>query len=137
MPVKTAAHMGYPGYGTSLGAAVAVRLAARRPARAVILETPFARLCETATHHYPLIPACFVMFRDRWDSIDRIADVGAPLLILHGDADRLIPLDQARRLHGAARTPKRLIVYPGGRHNDLRLHGAGIDTVAWLAGLGL
>ena len=122
-------------YGTSLGAAVAVQVAVRRPAKAVILETPFARLCETAEHHYPLIPACLVMWDETWESAARIGEITAPLLIQHGDADRLIPFSQGEALFEAATEPKQMIVYPGGRHNDLRLHGAGSDAIDFVEGL--
>jgi len=122
-------------YGTSLGAALAVQLAARRPATALILETPFARLCETAEHHYPLIPACLILSDERWESADAIGKVTAPVLVLHGDADQTIPFEHGQALFAAANEPKRLIVYPGGRHNDLRLHGAGIDILRFLDGL--
>lgn len=119
-------------YGTSLGAAVAVQLAARRPAAALILETPFARLCETAEHHYPLVPACLILPDERWESAEAIRQVDAPLLILHGDADQTIPLAHGEALFEAANEPKRIRVYPGGRHNDLRLHGAGTDAIVFL-----
>ena len=122
-------------YGTSLGAAIAVQVASQRPARALVLETPFAQTCEAAQYHYPLIPACAVMWDERWESIEAIVRVSAPILIQHGDADRLIPLEQGQRLFDAAPEPKRLIVYPGGRHNDLRLHGAGTDALAFIAAL--
>lgn len=122
-------------YGTSLGAAVAVQLAARRPTRALILETPFARLCETAQHQYPIVPACFLLPDERWDSIAAITAVTAPVLILHGDRDRVIPLSQARKLKEALAGEARLIVYPGGRHNDLRLYGAGKDIIAFIEAL--
>ena len=56
-------------------------------------------------------------------------------MILHGDADQTIPLSQGQALFGAAHEPKRLIVYPGGRHNDLRLYGAGVDAIAFIEGL--
>ncbi len=122
-------------YGTSLGAAVAVQVAARREARGLVLETPFARLCETAEAHFAFAPACTLMWDDRWDSIDRIGSVGMPLLVLHGDRDATIPVAQGRRLFDAAAEPKRLIVYPGGAHNDLRLFGAGIDAMDWIEAL--
>lgn len=122
-------------WGTSLGAALAVQVAARRPARALILETPFARLCETAEHHYPLVPACLLLPDNRWPSIEAVRDVRAPVLILHGDADRTVPLAHGEALYAAVPGPKRMVVYPGGRHNDLPLHGAGADIMAFLASL--
>lgn len=122
-------------WGTSLGAALAVQLAVRRPVRALILETPFARLCETAEHHYPLIPACLVLPDNRWPSIEVIRDVRAPVLVLHGDADRIIPLSHGKALFAAVPVRRQIIVYPGGRHNDLPLHGAGADIMAFLATL--
>ncbi|MEM6664002.1 MAG: alpha/beta hydrolase [Pseudomonadota bacterium] len=122
-------------YGTSLGAAVAVQVAARTRSAALILETPFASLCETAQYHYPLIPACSILPDERWESIDLIAEIEAPLLVLHGDADRVIPIDHGRALFDAAGSPKQMKVYPGGRHNDLRLYGAGIDIIDFLSSL--
>lgn len=123
-------------FGTSLGAALAVQLAARRPVRGLVLETPFNRLCEVAQIHYPIFPACLLLPYERWASADLIGQVGAPVLILHGEADATIPVSQGRALFAAAREPKRLIVYPGAQHNDLRLHGAGIDAIAFIESLG-
>ena len=122
-------------YGTSLGAAVAVQVAARRPARALILETPFARICEAARHSYPLIPACLLLPDNHWASIDMIDQIEAPLLVLQGTEDRIVPLEQAKRLFAAAPDPKQIVVYPGGRHNDLRLYGAGDAIRTFLDGL--
>ena len=122
-------------YGTSLGAAVAVQVAARRPARALVLETPFARICEAAAHSYPLIPACLLLPDNHWASIDMIDRITAPLLVLQGTDDQIVPLDQARRLFAAAPDPKQIVIYPGGRHNDLRLHGAGDAIRTFLADL--
>ncbi len=119
-------------FGSSLGAALSVQLAARRASAAVILETPFNRLCEVATHHLRLFPACTVLPYERWASAEAIGAVEAPILILHGDADRTIPVSQGKALFTAAPEPKRLTVYSGGRHNDLRLHGAGIDAIAFV-----
>ncbi len=122
-------------FGASLGAALAVQLAARRPVQGLVLETPFNRLCEVAQIHYPLFPACLLLPYERWASADLIGQVAAPLLILHGDADETIPLSQGQALFTAAREPKRLIVYPGADHNDLRLHGAGTDAIEFIEGL--
>ncbi|MEM7190566.1 MAG: alpha/beta hydrolase [Pseudomonadota bacterium] len=123
-------------YGTSLGAAVAAQVATRRQPAALILETPFARLCETAQHHYPLIPACLLLQDERWESAEAVTQIQAPVLVLHGDADRIIPIQHGQQLFEAANQPKKMIVYPGGRHNDLRLHGAGIDIISFLNRLG-
>lgn len=119
-------------YGTSLGAALAVQVATRRPAAALVLEAPFSRLCDAAEHAYPILPACFVMWDERWDSLVSIREVSAPVLVLHGEADRVIPAAQGKRLFDEAQEPKQLMLYPDGRHNDLRLHGASSDTLAWL-----
>ena len=122
-------------YGTSLGAALAVQLAARRPSAGVVLESPFNRLCEVAQFHYPIFPACLLLPYERWNSAGRIGEVAAPVLILHGDADETIPLSQGRALLAAAREPKRLIVYPEAGHNELLLHGAGTDAIAFIESL--
>ncbi|MEL7153985.1 MAG: alpha/beta hydrolase, partial [Pseudomonadota bacterium] len=111
-------------YGSSLGAAVAAQVAARRPARAVLLEVPFARLCETAQSTYPFVPACLILPDQRWDSIEAVQSITAPVAVQIGLLDQIIPADHGRKLFDAANAPKELMVYPEGNHADLRLHGA-------------
>lgn len=104
-------------YGESLGTGVAVRLAVRpgmRPA-AVILEAPFTAAADVARMHYWYVPVALLM-KDQFRSIDHIADIGAPLFVLHGDADAVVPVDHGRRLFAAAREPKELMVISGGSH---------------------
>ena len=122
-------------FGTSLGSGLAVQLAVLRPIGGLILETPFNRLCEMAEIRFPVFPACLLLPYERWESADLIGQIDTPVLILHGDADRTIPLSQGQALFDAASEPKHLIVYPGGRHNDLRLYGAGIDAISFIEGL--
>ena len=68
--------------------------------------------------HVPLVPVDWLV-RDRFDSLSRIADVNAPLLIVHGDSDTLIPSTLGRALFAAAREPKRALWIPTGGHSDL------------------
>ncbi|MEM9044574.1 MAG: alpha/beta hydrolase [Pseudomonadota bacterium] len=119
-------------YGYSLGAAVAVQLAAQRPSAAVILGAPFNRLCETAEFHYPAFPVCHILPDNHWPSADVIAQINAPLLILHGEKDEVIPVQQAQLLFEEAKDPKELRLYPEANHADLNLYGARKDIREWL-----
>lgn len=122
-------------YGVSLGSGLATWLASEVDGEAgVVLETPFTRLCDAIRNAAPF-PACTLMWDERYESIDIIDGIGAPLLVLHGAADRIIPYDQGRRLFDAAAEPKTFIRYPDGRHNDLRLFGAGVEALAWIDAL--
>jgi hypothetical protein len=67
--------------------------------------------------HYPLLPVRWLL-RDRFATIDHIAAVRAPLLIIAGDRDSIVPLPQSRQVHAAAREPKSLLVIRNGDHND-------------------
>ena len=107
-------------FGESLGTGVAVTLAAERPATALILRSPFSSLTAVARIHYPFLPVRWLL-QDRFESIDRIASVGCPVLVLAGERDRLIPVEESRRLFEAAVEPKHLALIPGARHNDLAL----------------
>jgi len=119
-------------YGASLGAAVAVQLAARREVSALVLVAPFARLCSTAEHHYPWVPACLVMWDEHWDSAAHIPEVEAPILILHGGRDGIIPLSEAEALAEAAGPGARFVVYPAAGHDDLGRHGATDEVIDFL-----
>ena len=103
-------------YGESLGAAVAIRLAAQHDPSALILRSPFTSLGDVASVHYPLPFDGFL--RDRFPSVDRIADVDAPVLTIVGTADQIVPPSLSRALHRAASEPKRLVEIDGAGHND-------------------
>ncbi|MDX2265669.1 MAG: alpha/beta fold hydrolase [Hyphomicrobiales bacterium] len=110
-------------YGESLGSGVAVQVAAERNAKAVILDGPFLSMLAAARYHYPALPVR-PFLRDDYRSDLHIPRVSAPLLILHGARDAILPLDQAKELHALANEPKRLHVFPNGGHVDLYDHGA-------------
>jgi fermentation-respiration switch protein FrsA (DUF1100 family) len=120
-------------WGASLGAAVAVQVAARREAGALVLESPFNRLCEAAQIHYPIFPVCLILPYERWDSASAIRRVASPTLILHGEADEVIPISQGRKLFAAAPEPKRMIAYQDRGHNDLDPAATSDDAAAFLA----
>jgi fermentation-respiration switch protein FrsA (DUF1100 family) len=109
--------------GESLGAAVAVRLAAERTPVAAILEAPFASAVAVGAEHYWWLPVRLLM-KDRFESIRWIGEVTAPLLILHGERDGVVPVAHGRRLLAAANEPKRGVFLPEAGHNDLFEHGA-------------
>jgi fermentation-respiration switch protein FrsA (DUF1100 family) len=103
--------------GRSLGGAVAVDLAATDGARGLVLENTFTSLPDVAASHFPLLPVRWLM-RSRLDSLAKISAYHGPLLQTHGDADRVVPLEQGERLHQAASGPKQFVVVAGGGHND-------------------
>jgi fermentation-respiration switch protein FrsA (DUF1100 family) len=107
-------------FGESLGAAVALRLATERPPAALVLRSPFASLAEVGQHHYPVLPVSLLL-RDRYDSAALAGRLSAPLLVVAGGRDRIVPASHSRRLFAAAPQPKRLVVLEGADHNDLDL----------------
>jgi len=111
-------------YGESLGTGVACAVASQYGAAALVLEAPFSSLVDVAAHRYWWTPARWLL-RDRFESISCIATADAPLLVLHGGRDRVVPLKFARRLFAAAREPKELRILPAAEHTDLYDHGAG------------
>ena len=88
-------------FGESLGSAVAVELATRRRPGAVVLRSPFTSLADVGRIHYPFLPVRLLL-RDRFASIDRVAAIGAPLLVIAGDRDSIVPLRSSRALFDAA-----------------------------------
>jgi len=118
-------------YGESLGTGVAVAVATRRRVGAVVLEAPFTSLAAVAQRHYWYLPV-YPLLRDRFDSRRRIKDIGAPLLVLHGVRDPVVPLALGRRLFAAAKLPKEMVELPEGHHVDLLSHGGDAATLAFL-----
>ena len=107
-------------FGESLGAAVAVGLAAEHRPAGLVLRSPFTSMADVGAVHYPILPVRLLL-RDRYDSIGRIRRITAPLLVIAGSRDSIVPLDQSRRLYEAAAEPKTLVVIDGADHNDAAL----------------
>jgi fermentation-respiration switch protein FrsA (DUF1100 family) len=122
-------------YGESLGCGVAVRLAseraANRPVGAVVLEAPFTSIAALAQRHYFYLPAYWLV-KDRFDIESLIAEIGAPLLVFHGERDAVVPIGFGRALYAAAAEPKEAKWYAGGGHNDLHDNGAARDVIAFV-----
>jgi uncharacterized protein len=114
-------------FGESLGSGVAVRLAVEHPPHSVFLRSPFTSFVDVGRHHYPILPVRWLL-RDRYPSLDRIARIGSPLLVIAGSSDTIIPPSQSRRLFDQAREPKRLVIIEGADHNDEALF-AGPEVV--------
>jgi fermentation-respiration switch protein FrsA (DUF1100 family) len=103
--------------GESLGAAIALDLALEHRPAGLAMLSAFAGIREMARFLYPFVPAALVP--DAYPTLRRIAALRAPLLILHGDRDEIVPLAQAQALFDAASEPKRIHVFEGVGHNDL------------------
>jgi len=114
-------------WGHSLGTGVAVALAGRQPVAKVVLEAPFSSTADVAARLFPFVPVRWLM-HDQFRSDLRIDTVRAPLLIMHGARDGVVPIELGERLFALAREPKRFVRYPDGGHDDLDLHGAGVEV---------
>ncbi len=115
-------------FGESLGSAVAIGLAAEHTPAALVLRSPFTSLVDVGRVHYPFLPVTLLL-RDRFASLDAIRDVGCPVLVIAGGQDRIVPVEQSRRLYDAVRAPKDLVIIAGADHNDPEL-GAGAEMMA-------
>jgi uncharacterized protein len=113
-------------WGFSLGTGVAVALAASQPVGKLILEAPYTSTADVAALRFPLVPIRWLM-RDQFHSDDRIAQVTAPLLIMHGGRDRTVPVTLGVRLFSAAHEPKQFVKFLEGGHDNLDNYGA-IET---------
>lgn len=114
-------------YGESLGTGVAVRLASERPVAGVILDAPYTSTADVADLIYWYVPVGWLML-DQFRSLDIIQKVKAPILIMHGTDDPVIPFALGEQLYQAASEPKRLLRLPGGGHSR-NLEQGGMEAV--------
>ncbi|HEX7237339.1 MAG TPA: alpha/beta hydrolase [Gammaproteobacteria bacterium] len=105
-------------YGISLGTGVATKMAAEREFAAVVLESPYTSTVDVAAWRFPIVPVAWLM-EDRFESLARIRAITEPLLIMHGDADAVIPQQFGRQLFEAANQPKEGFWPHGLGHNDI------------------
>ena len=106
-------------FGHSLGGAIAVNLAARvADERGLIVEGSFPSIREVvATFKWGWVPLG-PLLTQRFEAGERIGQVGAPVLVLHGSEDRLIRPELGRRLYQRAAQPKRFVLVDGASHHN-------------------
>ena len=97
-------------FGESLGSGVAIQVAAQRSAAGMILDCPFTSLVDVAAWHFPRLPVRWLL-RDRYVSTDYIGRVHVPLLIVHGEEDRVVPFALGQRLFEQANQPKTFVPF--------------------------
>jgi fermentation-respiration switch protein FrsA (DUF1100 family) len=105
-------------YGESMGTGVAVQMATEFDVSGLILESPYTSVPDVAADRYPLVPV-YLLIRDKYDSLDKITDVHAPLLLMHGEIDQTVPVKFGKQLFAAANEPKEADFIPGAGHNDV------------------
>jgi fermentation-respiration switch protein FrsA (DUF1100 family) len=110
-------------WGESLGSGVAVALAAERAVSRLVLEAPFASAVDIGASAYPFLPVRWLM-KDQFRSDLRAAKVRAPVLILHGERDAVVPIQSGERLYDLISAPKRFVRIPDAAHENLADHGA-------------
>ena len=103
--------------GRSLGTAVAVELALHRQPQGMILVSPFTTIADMGRHLYPVLPVRLLAGK-RYDSLSRIRQYHGPLLVIHGEHDEIIPIEQGHRMFDAANPPKSFHMIDGASHND-------------------
>ena len=108
-------------HGVSLGTGVAVQVAAARPARCVVLTSPFASALDIAREMYPWLPVAWLL-RHPFDSAARAPALRMPALILMGGADTLIPPRHSQRLASLWGAPVERVSFEGFGHNDIDLN---------------
>jgi pimeloyl-ACP methyl ester carboxylesterase len=120
-------------WGESLGTGVAVALAARKPVARVILEAPFTSAVAVAAAHYWYLPVGLLM-KDQFRSDALIGKVTAPVLILHGARDQVVPFTMGERMFELTVAPKHIVRFVEGDHQDLDAQGALHAVGRFLAG---
>ncbi|MFB6248308.1 MAG: alpha/beta hydrolase [Salinibacter sp.] len=103
-------------FGRSMGGGPATWLAARRDPGAVILESVFTNVPDVGAHHYPFLPVR-ALATNQFDNEARVAEIEAPLLVIHSRGDRVVPFRLGREVYEAATEPKQFLEIDGG-HND-------------------
>jgi len=108
-------------YGESIGTGVAVQMGTEFPAGAVVLQSPYTSIEAIAKGRYPFLPV-HMLLEDRFDSISKVERIHAPLLVIHGEGDTIIPVQEGKTLFARANNPKEIVFFPQG-HNDLSIDG--------------
>ena len=92
-------------YGESLGTGVATQIAQNKKFAGLILETPFTSMVDAAKNFYPYIPVGLIL-KDRYENDKKIKNINIPILVMHGEADQIVPFKMGKKIYKIANQPK-------------------------------
>ena len=92
-------------YGESLGTGVVTHLAQNKNFAGVILETPFTSMIDAAKKFYPYIPVNLLL-KDKFENHKKIKNINSPILVMHGEADQIVPFSMGKKIYESANKPK-------------------------------
>jgi len=118
-------------YGESIGTGVAVQVAAERQVAGVILDAPYTSIVDVAEICYPYLPARLMM-RDRYETLRYLDRVKAPILVVHGEQDAIIPVEMGRKVARSATSPTEIITFRRAGHSDHGKFGSFEATNEWI-----
>lgn len=118
-------------FGESIGSGVAVALAATHKAGALVMEAGYSSTADIAASIYWMFPVRLLM-RDQFHSDARIGAVSAPILMLHGERDGVVPIRFGEKLFALAPEPKAFRKISGAGHQVLHLPGMTRQVLDWI-----
>ena len=92
-------------YGESLGTGIATEIAQNSNFAGLILETPFTSMVDAAKNVYPYIPVGLLL-KDRYENYKKIKNINIPILVMHGEADQIVPFRMGKKIYDIAKQPK-------------------------------
>ncbi|HEY8248046.1 MAG TPA: alpha/beta hydrolase [Hyphomicrobium sp.] len=117
-------------YGESLGSGVAVQVAAEKGIAGLVLDAPYTSIVDVAAVSYPYLPVRpFIL--DRYETMRYLPKVTAPLLVMHGEEDGVIPVAMGKAVYAAANAPKEIVTFPHAGHSDHHLYGSYDELFRW------
>ena len=92
-------------YGESLGTGVATEIAQNKNFAGIILESPFTSMIEAARSRYPIFPIRLIL-KDKYESDKKIKNIKSPILVMHGEVDKIVPFHMGKKMYELANEPK-------------------------------
>lgn len=109
-------------YGCSMGGAVAIELIQHAPVACIITESTFTNSWDMARHLYPYLPV-WPFLPKRFRNDEKVPNIKVPMLIIHGEADEVVPANMGQKLYESAQAPRELIIVPEANHIDSLVRG--------------
>ncbi len=92
-------------YGESLGTGVATEISQNENFAGIILESPFTSMIDAGASKYPIFPIKLLL-KDKYESNKKIKNIKSPILVMHGEEDKIVPFHMGKKIFELANEPK-------------------------------